>query len=175
MKWVVLGLTAFYRWVGYGAVLCLIAAMLVTVADVLLRRSVNLPIFGVVDMVQLAVVAAAYLSIPYAFMVDGHVSIGILADSLPTRFQLALRVLAALLTSLVVGGIGYYSAQRAIGQIETGDISQNLGIPMIFYWAPLVAGCALSVVGGVVITVAAATQAITGGPFPLPSARDEGR
>ena len=47
--------------------------------------------------------------------------------------------ISALLAAILWNSIG-----QALIQLRQGDKSQTLGIPMIWYWAPLVAGTALS-------------------------------
>ena len=159
-------LTRVYRIVAYLAVASLLCAMMVTVADVSLRRSVNLPIQGTIDLVQLFVVAAAYLSIPYAFMVDGHVSVDLLANKMPARVQSFLRFFGLVLGIGVMTLIGYYAWQQALIKMEAGDVSQNLSIPVIYYWAPLIVGSALAVLGSVVLAAALFVHALVGGPDP---------
>lgn len=124
-------------------VAALLAAMAVTVADIVLRP-LGSAVPGVVDLVQLAVMAGAFLAIPYTFISDGHVSVDLLAQNLPARLAALLRLLAALLATGLLALMLYYGWQSAWQQHAFGDVSQTIGIPLFWYWTPLLAGLALS-------------------------------
>ena len=66
-------LTLMARFAGYGSALFLVAMMLVTVADVILRALFNLPITGAYDLVQLFLVGTVFLSIPDVFLNDDNI------------------------------------------------------------------------------------------------------
>lgn len=136
-------------------------AMLVTVADVALRPTAT-GIFGVVDLVQLGVMAAAWLAIPYAFLTDSHVSVDFLAQNLPVRLAAALRAFGAGLAAGLMALILVYSWQAAAQQAQFGDVSSTLALPKTWYWAPLLAGAALSVLATALIALQATVAALTG-------------
>lgn len=125
------------------------AAMLLTVADVVGRRF-GAPIVGVIDLVQLAVLAGAWLVIPYAFLVGAHVGIDLLVEHAPARLARVLRAVAGLAGAVLVGLVLWGSLGAARQQMTFGDVSQQLGIPIVWYWAPLLAGAALSIVAALV-------------------------
>ncbi len=138
------------------ALLCLAGAMFVTLADIGLRavsraiglvagRTPGLALVGIVDLVQLAVMAAAYLAIPYTFAGEGHVTVDILHLRLPRRLQQLLRALGALLSCLFMAMILGFGIEQARLVAAYGDRSATLGIPLVWYWLPLLAGAALSV------------------------------
>lgn len=129
-------------------------AALVTVADVLGRR-VGLPIVGVVDLVQLFVMIGAWFVIPYAFLVGAHVSIDLVVNLMPASLVTASRVLAAILAIAILALMlrqGYAAFQT---QLMFGDKSQQLGIPISWYWVPLLFGLGVSVVAALITLVRA--------------------
>lgn len=152
---------------GLG-VACYAAAMFLTVADVVGRRF-GAPILGVIDLVQLAVLAGCWLVIPYAFLAGAHVGVDLVVDHLPGRLTRAFRALAGLAGAALVGLILWGSWGAAQQQMMFGDVSQQLGIPIVYYWAPLLAGAALSVVAALV-TVA---DALAGHPDHRPELNAE--
>ena len=132
------------------AVLAMISiglAAIVTGLDVVLRHTVGSPIKGLVDLTQLAVMYAAFLGIAYAFALRTHVAVTILTEGLSAR---ANRRLAALWW-LCGAGLMLLLAWASFGQaqrvVSYGDVSQNIRIPMLWYWLPVVAGLALSAFG----------------------------
>jgi TRAP-type C4-dicarboxylate transport system permease small subunit len=154
-------LTRIARAVALLGAAALGGAMLATVADVALRPA-ETGIFGVVDLVQLGVMAAAWLAIPYCFLTDAHVSVDLLAQNLPARLAATLRALGATLAAGLMVLILVYGWQTAAQQAQFGDVSSTLALPKIWYWAPLLAGAGLSVLATGLIAVQALLAAVTG-------------
>lgn len=135
-------ITRLAAWFG---MLLLGCAALVTVADILTRRSLNVSVYGLVDLTQLFVMGFVFLSIPYGFMRESHVSVEFVTDALPPRALAWVKSLAALLGTALMLAMTNFSWSRAMQQMENGDVSQTLGMPFIWYWAPLLVGALLSV------------------------------
>lgn len=123
----------------------------VVIADITMRSTVGRSILGTVDITQLAVMTCAFWAIPFTFLRGGHVTVEIATGSLPPRLRAVMDGLAALLGAVFVAMIGWYGWTSAQQAMQYGDLSQNLGIPMILYWVPLISGCALSVVATLVV------------------------
>ncbi len=149
-------LDAWARALAWVALACLAGATLVTLADIGLRalsraiglvtgRPPGLALVGIVDLVQLAVMAAAYLAIPFAFAGEGHVTVDLLYLRLPPRLRTLLRALGALLSCVFMAMILRYGIDQARLVAAYGDRSATLAIPLVWYWLPLLAGAALSV------------------------------
>lgn len=156
------------RGVALVGVLFLFAATVITVGDIVLRRAFQIAVPGTVDIMQLCVMAAAFAAIPYAFIAGSHVSVDLATEKLPFRPLALVKMLAALAALVVMALIGWYGWQRAQLQIRFGDRSQTIGIPMIYYWLPLIVGCALSVLASALMAVSGLLSAITGRPVPPP-------
>ncbi|WP_203566000.1 TRAP transporter small permease [Aurantimonas aggregata] len=136
------------RMVVTGAAACgflaYAAAALLTVADIVGRRF-SLPVPGVVDLVQLFVVAGAWLVIPFAFLVGAHVGVDLLVETMPRPLRRGLRAVASLVAIALLGLILWNCYQTFQQQLLFGDRSQQLGIPIVWYWIPLLVGAALSI------------------------------
>lgn len=124
--------------------LVLLAAVLITVADILLRLFAGYSISGVVDLTQLAVMFAAFFAIPYAFKQGAHVFVSLLSDRFGATGQRLFECLALLLAGMFVTLVTWFSWQQAMLEISYGDVSQTLGIPKVYYWLPLLLGMGLS-------------------------------
>lgn len=122
----------------------LLAAVLITIADIALRSLSFSGVPGTVDLMQLAVMWAALLAIPAAFLTGEHVAIDLFTKSLPMRVQQALRLLALALAIAALALIAWYGVQQAWREHSAGDQTQTLGFPFGIYWLPLLAGMALS-------------------------------
>lgn len=128
-----------------------VIGVLLTIADIVLRSVSTLTVSGMVDIMQLCILTGAMLAIPHAFLTDQHVAIDLFADLMPRGVQLALRIAAAFLAIAFLSGVLWFSFGQAMN--EAGDRSQTIGIPMIWYWAPFLAGIALSVFANVVLAI----------------------
>jgi TRAP-type C4-dicarboxylate transport system permease small subunit len=124
------------------------AAALVTVADILGRRF-GAPVAGVVDLVQLFVTAGTWAVIPWAFVAGAHVAVEFLTARLPARARRVLAGISALLAAAILVLMLRYGWDAFAIQARLGDRSQQLGIPIAWYWWPLLAGqaaCLLALV-----------------------------
>ena len=136
---------------GVG-VLAYCAAALVSVADVLGRR-VGLPVVGVVDLVQMFVIAGAWLSIPWGFTAGAHVGVDFLLDQMPSRLSRGLRLVAAL-AAMGLMALVLWKCWHTFGmQMMMGDRSQQLGIPIAFYWLPLLVGAAAAMLAAATVAL----------------------
>ena len=125
-------------------VLSYCVAALISVADVIGRR-IGTPVPGVVDLVQLFILAGAWLSIPWGFTVAGHVGVDFLVDRMPGGLQRLLRGIAALAAMALMALILWKCAEAYRLQVMLGDKSQQLGIPISLYWLPLLVGVGASI------------------------------
>jgi TRAP-type C4-dicarboxylate transport system permease small subunit len=131
-------------WVAYAGVLALMLAVAVLIVDIATRKSIGFSILGMVDINQLAQMACVFLVLPLAFLRESHITVDFITDRLPARWRAAIEAFSALLGAALLAAILWNSVGQALIQLRQGDKSQTLGIPMIWYWAPLVAGTALS-------------------------------
>lgn len=115
------------------------AAALVTVADIL-GRQFGQAINGVVDLVQLFVTAGAWFVIPWTFVAGAHVGVDFLVARLRPWLARALAVIALLMAGAVLVLMLRYGFETFERRAMMGDRSQQLGIPIAWYWWPLLAG-----------------------------------
>lgn len=136
------------RWLGrlaLGGVLALMLGMTVVMADIVARKLAGFSIKGTLDLQQLAQVACVFAVLPIAFLRDAHISVDFATDRLPPRALALLRCVVQLACAALLGAIAWHSADQALIQAKNGDRSQTLGIPMAWYWAPMLVGTLASV------------------------------
>jgi TRAP-type C4-dicarboxylate transport system permease small subunit len=131
----------------------LVIGVLLTMTDIALRSVSTLTVQGIVDIMQLCVLTGAMLAIPQGFMTDQHVAIDVFTEHMPEALQLALRIFASMLGLLFLGAVLWFSYRQAMTEIAGGDRSQTIGIPMIAYWTPFLAGIALAIFANGLIAV----------------------
>lgn len=146
---------------GLG-VLAYCAAAAISVADVIGRR-IGMPVLGVVDLVQLCVIAGAWLSIPWAFTAGAHVGVEFLLERMPQGWARGLQLVAALAAIVLMALILWKCWEAWRMQALLGDRSQQLGISMGFYWLPLLLGAAASIAAAGTV----AFRLVTGRPVAI--------
>lgn len=134
-------LTRIPIWIG-GALM--IGVILITVVDVFARKFLSTGFFGLVDVTQLAVVGFAYLAMPRAFLVGSHVAVELYDHKLSERADLVLKSFALTLSLGVLSVLLWYGWIQASRVLRYGDVSQNIAIPMIWYWGLLLGGVIFS-------------------------------
>lgn len=133
--------TLFLALVGTGAFLIAVA---LTVIDIALRSVSTLTVYGLTDIVTLCTMAGAMLALPYGFAADQHVSIDVFTSRMPPAIRRWLAVLAHLLGFAFLSGVFWFGSQQMLIEYGYGDRSQSIGIPMVWYWVPLLIGIGLS-------------------------------
>lgn len=133
------------RWFAVAGMALLGIAVLAVMADIVLRRGAGISVPGTVDLVQLSVMTAFFLALPSTFLHEANVGVDFVTDRLPARGLAALKGAVSLLAALFMAAVTWHSLQQAALQVGNGDRSQTIGIPIAWYWAPLVIGCALAV------------------------------
>jgi TRAP-type C4-dicarboxylate transport system permease small subunit len=119
-----------------------VAALMV---DIAARKTIGFSILGMIDLTQLAQMACVFLVLPLAFLKESHVSVDFITERFPERLRALVECLSALLGVALLAAILWYSWGQALIQIRQGDRSVTLGIPMLWYWVPLLAGTLLSI------------------------------
>lgn len=142
------GFNALLKRLSFGsakfAALALSVSVAVTATDIILRRTINMPVTGVVDITQLSVMWAAFLSIPVAFHLDNHISVVMLTNRFSPEGKRWVYAVAAVASSVLLIVACAMAAVQALHEYESSDRSMILGIPLVWYWLPVVLGFALS-------------------------------
>ncbi len=149
--------TRAMAWLGLALIT---GAVAVTVLDVITRRSIGWSVPGLIDITQMLVIGFAFMCIPFSFMRESNVTVDFITDPLPRRILSTVKALAMLTGAVFMSAIAWYSWFRAGQQVENGDVSQTIGIPFIWYWVPLLAGCIIGTLTALLQTLHYALEAI---------------
>ncbi len=123
----------------------LLAATLMLIADIALRKSVGFSILGTIDITQLAVMTCVFLAMPLAFLREAHVGVDFITDGLPPRLLSLVKAMSGLVSVVMLIAIFWFSLRQAGLQFAQGDRSQTLGLPLALYWTALLVGIGCSV------------------------------
>lgn len=150
--------------VAMAGMAVLAIAMALVLADIALRNTINRAVLGTVDITQLCVMVCAFWAIPFAFLRAGHVRVEVGEGLMGPRLRHGLDAGAAVLGAVFVGLVGAYGWDAAALAVSYGDVSQTIGIPMIWYYAALLSGCGLSVLATLAVALRHTLLAVRGAP-----------
>lgn len=152
--------------VGGGWLLLGVAG--VTVADALLRSAFGRPIPGTFEATELVLGAVIFFTLPYAGLIDGHVSVDVLTRRLGPRGRHVVIAANALVTTGLLGVITVEMAALAweYGAINLTTITAR--IPVFPFIAPVTGAAALATGASLVQAAGAAIRAFRPGLPPLP-------
>ena len=133
------------RLLGLAASVFLVIMMGVTVVDVISRHLFAFPIFGTLDIVELAMVATIFIAIPATFLNDEHIVVDVIDQLVPVRAVLWLKRLSALITLVVLGFMLWYMRVPFLDKLSWGETTLELSWPRWWHWLPILFGMALSI------------------------------
>ena len=119
------------------------ALMLLGVVQIVLRTVFSAPIFGYIDVVEVAMVGFAVLSIAFVQRVGGHVRMEMLVGKLAGRAKWLVEALGTGLAAFIVAVLIPYSWAHFERAFEFGD--STIDIELVTWPAKLVVPVALSV------------------------------
>ena len=128
-------------WIGG---LLVLGVMVLTIGDIVSRWVFAKGFIGLVDVTQFAVVGFSYLALPRVFWTDANVAIELYDERLSPRMDAGLRAFSLTLALGVIALLLWYGLVQAERTMRYGDISQNIGIPMVGFWGLILTGLAVS-------------------------------
>jgi TRAP-type C4-dicarboxylate transport system permease small subunit len=131
------------RWLDRAAVLALLAMMMLTTSDVIMRSTINKPITGVTELVELALGASFFFAMPGVFARGANIAVDMIDQWAPALTGM-LKRLAAILMVITLATLTWKMWQPLLDIVSFGDTSADLQIPKIWYMAPAWGGVMLS-------------------------------
>ena len=125
---------------GYISAFAVAGMMLITVLDVLLRAVVNYPIRGTLEIVELLLAASFFLALPATFLRDEHIVVDMIDRKAGPRGVDVLKRIAALVSVFLLAMLAWQGWIAAQDTLVFNDVTADLAIPRIYYWAPVLVG-----------------------------------
>ena len=141
---------------GWVSAAFLAAMMLLTVADVALRAIGANPIHGTFELVELLLVCTFFFALPATFLRDENIVVDVI-DGWRPRWVPVLKRLSAVLAVAMLATIAWQSWLQARDAMSFGDVTSDLSLPKILYWAPLVFGIAAGAVAAAAVALGRAS------------------
>ena len=126
------------------AALCLLAMMLITVADIVGRHLFSAPVQGTVDLVELALVYLVFLGIPLVFLAREHIVVDILEAAIPHWLVGWLDRAALWISTLLLMTLCFAMWTPFQDTWLFGDRTMDLRIPLVWHWLAIWFGMGLS-------------------------------
>jgi TRAP-type C4-dicarboxylate transport system permease small subunit len=104
--------------------------MLITAVDVVGRYVFNMPLNGGFEMTEMLLAALIYCGLPLVSQRREHIVIDTFDPLMSAAVKRALDMLAEIVCSLTLGGIGYLIFRRAARVAEYGDTTNVLKLPL---------------------------------------------
>ena len=114
------------------AAICIFALMMIAVFQIVARKIFNAPLFGYIDMVEIAMTTFAFLGVAYAERLGAHIRMEILIGMLKGRAQWLAEAVGVLIALLVMSILIYYGFQHGMRAYTSGDST----IDAMYPWWP---------------------------------------
>jgi len=122
------------RWLetvlGVVSATVLFLMMMITTVDVIGRYVFNKPLAGGFEVTELLLAALIYCGLPMVSQRREHIVIDTFDPLMSARVKRFLDMLAEIVCSLTLGGIGYLIFRRAARVAEYGDTTNVLKLPL---------------------------------------------
>jgi TRAP-type C4-dicarboxylate transport system permease small subunit len=121
--------------VGLLGAFTMIGLMMLTVADVFLRKFFNAPILGSFEITEFLLVVLVFFAIPWAALKKSNVKVDLIVGRFPQRVQAAFSSVTCLLSLIITAFFGWYTIPQAIYILRLHKVSEMLDIPFFpFYF-----------------------------------------
>ncbi|MBA7681910.1 hypothetical protein ES703_90254 [subsurface metagenome] len=131
------------RIVNYIGVAFMVAMMLLTVVDVLLRYLFRRPIAGSVEIVELMLVLVVFFGIGFTGLQKGHVKLGLLVDRLTEKARALITSVTTILSLVIFALIAWQSIVQAQWIQERNVVTGVWEIPHFYFLYIIAFGSAL--------------------------------
>lgn len=115
---------------GVTSATVLFLMMMITAVDVVGRYVFNAPLNGGFEITEMLLAALIYCGLPLVSQRREHIVIDTFDPLMSPRVKRALDMLAEIVCSLILGGIGYLIFRRAARVAEYGDTTNVLKLPL---------------------------------------------
>ncbi len=112
------------------ASICLIGMALVTCTDVILRSTINKPIFGSEEIVSIFAILTIGFALPYAHRQNSHVGVEILYRLLSAKSRRTITLITTTVSFLLFSVLAWQMFVYARVTQNSGALSMNLELPM---------------------------------------------
>jgi TRAP-type C4-dicarboxylate transport system permease small subunit len=122
----------------------LVVLMLVTVVDIAARHLGIFTVRGIIEISTMAVVMIGFLALPYSFVLGGHIVVDLATLYLPSHVNRAIDKAWTIFAGLCLVFLAILMWQATFRAYHTNDISLDLQLPLVWFWAAASVGMTLA-------------------------------
>ena len=126
-----------------AASVILFSMMLLTIADVFLRTVFSRPILGALEMTEFMMVGVVFFSLAQTEILNRHVKVDLLMSRLGERTQGLIDMITQFVCFLLFGAITWSTLVYSKEMRASGEVSQDLWVPIYPFVYIVAVGCAL--------------------------------
>ncbi len=112
---------------GFG----IFGLMLIGVVHIFGRKLFNAPIFGYIDIVEIAMSALVFLGLAYTERLGGHIRMELFVSFLKGRWLWTFELLGVLVGLAIVAVLTYYSYTHAMRAYNSGDTHDRCAVSAV--------------------------------------------
>ena len=120
----------FSRWLIVVSGIAAIIMMVLTTADILMRRFLDMPIRGGFEITSALLVILGSCSFAWIMTEKGHIVVDLFTSKYPQRLRRVILGIALFLSLIMVGLICWGSMLFGLQEFRIGEASVLVGIPM---------------------------------------------
>ncbi len=124
------------------AAFCIVAMAAITCFDIVLRATLNSPIFGSEELVSICAILAMSFSLPYSHTKDVHIGVEIFVKLFSKNTQSIIKAITNTLSIILMAIISWRMFLFGSSMSASGERSMNLQLPM-YYFTYILGGCFL--------------------------------
>ncbi|MPZ56253.1 MAG: TRAP transporter small permease subunit [Rhizobiales bacterium] len=132
---------------GLAGAIVLVFMMLFTTVTVLMRQLLDVPVLGVVDIMELSLVALIFIAMPGVFLRDENVTVDVIDHVLPRGSRIALRLFGLVVALGFLVMMMIHMIPQAMDKWNYGEVTMTLSINRFTHWVPIMFGFAMSTIG----------------------------
>lgn len=116
-----------------AAAFSIVAMAAITCSDIVLRTTLNSPIFGSEELVSICAILAMSLSLPYSHKKDVHIGVEIFIRLFSKKTQAVVKFITDTLSAILMSIISWRMFLFANSMAQSGERSMNLQLPMHYF------------------------------------------
>lgn len=129
---------------GIAAALVLLFMMVLTCYEVLSRKLFGHSIFGLVDIMEISLVACIFVALPGIFLRDENVVVDAVDQVTGPRTRKVLRVIGVLLSLGFLIVVLVTAIPAAVDKLTFPEFTMTLAISRFWHWVPILFGLGVS-------------------------------
>lgn len=133
----------FSKWLTIISAIAACTIMVLTTVDVLMRRFLNMPISGSLEISTSLLVVLVFCCVAWVMTKHGHVVVDMISRKYPQRLGDIISGIAHFLSMIIVALMCWGSIKFGLDQASVGEASVLIGLPVAPFIFVLAFGCAL--------------------------------